>query len=146
MFPALSGSKKKNPYKLGATKESRLLALTWAEQQQRADLKKEVEAKVELTRRSIRAPLRREIRDNNAYVQLFRSAEGDAAAAEHLLKNYNPQSNCIDLVGLVPECARAIAKYEKVLQVMEDEDREFDELCKKKILDEKFSKSRKKVK
>ena len=139
MFPSLSGSKQKNPYKFGATKESRLAALQWAAEQQRADLRKDINAKVELSRKPLRSSIGHSIQETNAYVQLFRSSEGDAAAADYLLRHYNPKKNCIDLVGLVPECARAISKYEKVLQVMEDEDREFEDKYKRKILQEKFS-------
>ena len=59
-----------------------------------------------MSRKPLRAPIGRQVQETNAYVQLFRSSEGDAAAAESLLKNFNPKRNCIDLVGLVPECAR----------------------------------------
>lgn len=157
MFPALSGGKvtdrRRDNY------ETRLVALQLAEQHQRALLRRDVENKVEMSHRpSIREPLRKDIQSRNAYVQLFRSPHGDAAAADALLhgrcsggkwkpnasKGASASSSTsalrpdIDIVGLLPEFARAVAKYEKVLAVMEEEDREFDELCKAPLLANRF--------
>ncbi len=124
MFPALAGSKKIGVTTSG-TAETRLLALTLAAERQRRYLKEGVEARVARVRRSIRAPIGRRVDESNAYVQLFRSPVGDTAAAAQLLRDFNPRRNGIDLVGIVPEFARALAKYQKVLSVMEREDREF---------------------
>jgi hypothetical protein len=75
-------------------------------------------------------------------VQLFKSAEGDAEAAAALVAKFDSQKASIDLVPMIPECARAIAKYEKVLAVMEAEDEEFDEQYKKPvILAQKFKRA-----
>ena len=136
MFPALSGEMraKRTPRHTRADFEARLRALTIAEERRHAQLRRGAEERAEMSRQPLRAAVRSRPADHNAYVQLFRTAAGDVEAAEHLLRAHDPRRRCVDLVGLVPECARAIAKYEKVLRVMEDEDREFDELCKRKLL------------
>lgn len=147
MFTPLAGSKlQSGPQhaRTRAAQEARLRALELAEQAQRDRLKRRVEQRVALDhdRPSVRAPLHKPVSERNAYVQLFKSAEGDAEAAAALVAKFDSQKASIDLVPMIPECARAIAKYEKVLAVMEAEDEEFDELYKKPvILAQKFKRA-----